>query len=146
MFHAAGADRECILLKPGTASLEKHLASYNGIDIALDTFPYNGTTTTCEALWMGIPVVTLKGNSHPGRVGYSLLTQAGLGSLAATTVDEYITTAGRLAADTAELSRLRSNLRGMLRSSSLCNGQTLQSIEAFYRTAWKNWCYHSANN
>ena len=63
---------------------------YHRVDIALDPFPYNGTTTTCEALWMGVPVVTLRGGRHAGRVGASLLSQIGLPNLIANSVEEYV--------------------------------------------------------
>jgi predicted O-linked N-acetylglucosamine transferase (SPINDLY family) len=63
---------------------------YNQIDIALDTFPYNGTTTTCEALWMGVPVITLAGNTHVSRVGMSLLSNVGLREFIANTPEEYM--------------------------------------------------------
>ena len=68
----------------------RHLELYNRIDIGLDTFPYHGTTTTCEALWMGVPVVTLAGQRHAARVGVSLLTNLGLGELIADTPEQYL--------------------------------------------------------
>ena len=76
-------------LKPWRSSEVMHLELYGEVDIALDTFPYNGTTTTCEALWMGVPVVTLRGDRHAGRVGASLLTQVGLMDWIAGSPEEY---------------------------------------------------------
>ena len=92
------------------------------MDIALDTFPYNGTTTTCEALWMGTPVVALAGRGHPARVGMSLLDAAGLGAWVATSEDGYVRTAAALAADRAALATLHRTLRARLEASPLYDG------------------------
>jgi predicted O-linked N-acetylglucosamine transferase (SPINDLY family) len=118
-----------------------HLPAYGRIDIALDTFPYNGTTTTCEALWMGVPVVTLRGDRHAGRVGASLLTQVGLTDMIAGSVEDYVAIAAGLAGDPARLSDLRRSLRPRLAASDLCNtGAFARKIEAAYRTMWRQWC------
>jgi len=119
----------------------EHFAAYGRVDIALDPFPYNGTTTTCEALWMGVPVVTLKGDRHAGRVGASLLTQVGLTDLIAGSVDEYVEIAAALAGDSARLSALRRSLRPRMAASTLCDSPAFaRKIEAAYRTMWKAWC------
>jgi predicted O-linked N-acetylglucosamine transferase (SPINDLY family) len=89
----------------------EHLALYRRVDIALDPFPFNGATTTCEALWMGVPVVTLKGQRHVARVGASLLTQIGLTDLIADSVDEYVEIAAALAGNPKRLDDLRRTLR-----------------------------------
>lgn len=81
------------------AATEAHLAAYNQVDVALDTFPYNGTTTTCEALWMGVPVVSLIGNSHAARVGLSLLSAIGHAEWATENEENYIEKAVALAQD-----------------------------------------------
>lgn len=118
-----------------------HLSIYHRVDIALDTFPYNGTTTTCEALWMGVPVITLAGERHAGRVGLSLLTQLGLTELIAKTPDEYVRLAVALAGNRERLAALRAGLRERMRRSPLCDAQSFtRDLEAAYREMWHKWC------
>jgi predicted O-linked N-acetylglucosamine transferase (SPINDLY family) len=118
-----------------------HLDTYSRIDIALDTFPYNGTTTTCEALWMGVPIVTLAGNRHAGRVGVSLLTQVGLTNLIAGTPEEYVDIAVQLASDRDSLADLRLRLRDRMAASPLCDHKGFtRGLEAAYRQMWREWC------
>ena len=120
---------------------EDHLNLYNRIDIGLDTFPYNGTTTTCEALWMGVPVVTLEGDRHAGRVGVSLLNQVGLTELIAKTPEEYVQIAVDLAKDTYKLANLRASLRPRMAASPLCDGKGFtRTLEQAYREMWRKWC------
>ena len=121
-----------------------HLALYNRIDIGLDTFPYNGTTTTCEALWMGVPVVVLAGSRHAGRVGVSLLEGIGLAELIAQTPEQYIELAVRLADDRNRLGHLRRQLRARMLQSPLCDARAhSRDIEAAYRQMWQRWCAQS---
>ncbi|MDH5256144.1 MAG: hypothetical protein OEW72_09545, partial [Gammaproteobacteria bacterium] len=94
-------------------------AAYHDIDIALDTFPYNGTTTTFEALWMGVPVVTLRGERHAARVGASILTHLGRPEWIAEDQMGYATIAVRLAGDLPALAAVRQSLRAELQRSSL---------------------------
>jgi predicted O-linked N-acetylglucosamine transferase (SPINDLY family) len=121
----------------GVQSLRDHLASYARIDVALDTFPYHGTTTTCDALYNGVPVVTLAGQTHASRVGISLLHAMGLPDLVAQTPDRYV----EIAADVDRLIALRRQLRPRLQSSPLCDAAGLaRAIESAYRQAWRAWC------
>jgi protein O-GlcNAc transferase len=118
-----------------------HLALYDHVDIALDPFPYNGTTTTCEALWMGVPVVTLRGDRHAGRVGASLLTQIGLTDLIADSVEAYVEMAVALAGNPARLTDLRHSLRPRMAASSLCDAAGFaRKVEDAYRAMWARWC------
>jgi predicted O-linked N-acetylglucosamine transferase (SPINDLY family) len=96
-----------------------HLALYGRIDVALDTFPYNGTTTTCEALWMGIPVMTLEGDRHAGRVGVSLLNQIGHAEWIAPDEDAYIAKAIQIGHDLNALANIRHTLRQDVQHSPL---------------------------
>ncbi len=105
-----------------TKTHEEHLSVYEQIDIALDTFPYHGTTTTCEALLCGVPVVTCLGPSHASRVGASLLHAVGLEELCANSAEEFASIAGRLAADRTRLVREHATLRERTLASALCDG------------------------
>jgi predicted O-linked N-acetylglucosamine transferase (SPINDLY family) len=127
------------------AATQDHLTAYNRVDVALDTFPYNGTTTTCEALWMGVPVVSLIGDRHAARVGLSLLTGVGHPEWAAENEDAYIEKAITLAHDRALRSQFRESLRSQVSASILCDhpGQAAR-FEAALRQAWTEWCGEQA--
>lgn len=118
-----------------------YLRRYDEVDIALDPFPYNGMTTTGDALWMGVPVVTLIGNNATGRASFSLLSNVALPELAATTEDGYVQIAAALANDRSRLASLRSTLRDRMKSSPLLDvaGFT-RALEAAYRDMWRRWC------
>ncbi len=119
----------------------EHLKQYQRVDIALDTFPYNGTTTTCEALWMGVPVITLAGNTHASRVGASILSRLGLNEWIVSSVDDYLNISEALANDTDNLKCLRRTLREKFQNSSLMNEKRfLANLETAYRRMWRNWC------
>lgn len=107
-----------------------HMPFYNEMDFSLDTFPQTGGTTTCEALWMGVPVVTLVGETMFERLSYSILTNAGLGDLCAHNEEAFVQAALNLANDPARRQELRTGLRGMLKASPL--GQTQQFATDFY--------------
>ncbi len=137
-FEKHGINGERLVLRGSVTSPDEHLRAYADMDIALDPFPYNGTTTTCEALWMGVPVVTLAGNRHAGRVGASLLTQAGLESYIATQQDEYVSIALDLAQNVDVLSATRHALRENIKRSPLCDGAGFCSrMEAAYKNMWQ---------
>lgn len=128
-------------LLPPIHANDEHLGVYGQIDIGLDTFPYNGTTTTCEALWMGVPVITLAGSMHAGRVGVSLLSQIGLDDLIAESVQDYVRIAVELASDRHKLANLRAELRDRMGQSALCNGAAFaRKIEDAYRDMWASHC------
>ncbi len=141
LLEQAGVSPDRVTLLPGDHGYEDHLRQYARLDIALDTFPYNGTTTTMEALWMGVPVVTLSGETHASRVGRSILHALGRPDWAATSPDSFARAGAALAADPAELQRLRVNLRDMLSASPLMDrAGMVQRMETFYRQAWHSWC------
>eukprot|EP01133_Synstelium_polycarpum_P016752 gene16752-19918_t len=108
-------------LRPYSMDTRSHYASYSEVDITLDPFPYNGTTTSMDSLWMGVPFVSLAGATHVHSVGRSILTNAGLPELATLTVDQYVDTAVSLAKRPEEIIRIRSNLRSQLHQSPLSN-------------------------
>ncbi len=140
-FAAEGIGPERIELRGFVADPAAHLCSYAEIDVALDPFPYNGTTTTCEALWMGVPVVTLIGDRHAGRVGLDLLSRVGLAELAADGIDAYIATAIGLARDQDRLQRLHGELRARMRVSPLCDAAGFaRAFEDALRRMWRDWC------
>jgi protein O-GlcNAc transferase len=133
-FAAHGTARERLILDGRELSVPAHLALYDRVDVALDTFPYNGTTTTCEALWMGVPVVTLAGETHVTRVGASLLTHLGAADWIAATPEEYCQKAREIAFDLRQLPLLRSELRERMRKSPLCDAMSFtRGLEAKFR-------------
>lgn len=134
---AALPDERVDLLGP-TATTAGHLATYSQIDIALDTFPYNGTTTTCEALWMGVPVVTLLGNRHAARVGASLLNAVNHQEWIASNTAGYSQAVEAIAAKTEERATLRTRLReDMARSCLLDHSHQADRFETTLRECWK---------
>lgn len=136
-FKRRGINASRLTLRGLNFSTAEHLAEYGNVDIALDTFPYNGVTTTCEALWMGVPVLTLTGEQHANCVGSSLLTAAELGDWIANTVDEYISKAVDLATDCSAVAGLRERVRATLKESALCDGKGFAGrMEAIYRRMW----------
>jgi len=128
-----------------TETVAEHLALYHGVDVALDTFPYHGTTTTCEALWMGVPVVTLAGDRHAARVGASLLRAVGHPEWIAATWDDYLHIAADLARDPARLAAASRDLRADLRASPLLDHAAQGSrFAAALRACWVEWCGRTA--
>jgi len=141
LFQKNDVSPERIILKHWAESTTEHLELYNDVTIALDPFPYNGTTTTCEALLMGVPVVTLCGNRHSARVGASLLSRIGLDDLIAADEQTYVQKALNLARDRDHLQLLRQNLRNKLLNSRLCNASDFaRKVEHCYRQQWVQWC------
>jgi protein O-GlcNAc transferase len=140
-FAAHGVQSERLLMSAFVPDTAAHLAAYGGVDVALDPHPYNGTTTTLEALWMGVPVISLLGNRHAARVGASLLGQIGARDLIADSVDSYIDKAVALIRDRHRLVALRQQLRGRLAASPLMDAAGFaRALETAYRTMWQRWC------
>jgi predicted O-linked N-acetylglucosamine transferase (SPINDLY family) len=125
----------------GKVPLPDYFRLYHQIDIALDTHPYGGGTTTCDALWMGVPVITLVGKTAVGRGGLSILSNLNLPGLIARSEDQYVQIAIDLANDFPRLSELRSSLRPRMEQSVLMDGPRFaRNMESVYRQAWSRWC------
>jgi len=142
-FASRGVDPERIIMIAKTPSRNEHLALYGRVDIALDPMPYNGTTTTCEALLMGVPVLAVEGPSHVSRVSASLLRAVGAeaASLVARSPDELVNLAVELAADRARLAHLRQTLRPTMLASPLCDAPThAVKFGHALRTMWQTYC------
>ena len=119
----------------------EYLKLYGQIDLALDTTPYNGHTTSLDALWMGVPVVTLVGRTVVGRAGLSQSANLGLAELVAETDDQFVDIAVRLANDLSRLSTLRATLRERMEHSPLMDAPRFaRNVEAAYRSMWRHWC------
>ncbi|MEY4938658.1 MAG: hypothetical protein RIQ93_393, partial [Verrucomicrobiota bacterium] len=118
-FERVGVGRERIRFSPWTKTLREHFDYYGNVDVALDSFPYHGTTTTCDALWMGVPVVTLAGDMHHSRVGVSLLTAVGHPEWIASSDEEFVRIAVELASSPARLAEIKATLRHEMAASPL---------------------------
>lgn len=128
-------------LRGETPSVDAHLATYAQVDIALDSYPYQGTTTTIEALMMGVPVLSIAGQAHHARVGVSLLHAIHAPEWSLTTVDALIAAARDLASDRPRLSHLRATLRQRVLESPLCDVKRVaRQLESHYRSLWREWC------
>jgi predicted O-linked N-acetylglucosamine transferase (SPINDLY family) len=139
-FKRLGISRERVDIYGWKSPLE-HLHLYREVDIALDTYPYHGTTTTCEALWMGVPTVSLVGKRHASRVGLSILSRVGLDSFATSTPQEYVAKATSTAENLQALAKIRSSMREWTASSVLCDAKGFaRNVEAAYRKMWRIWC------
>jgi predicted O-linked N-acetylglucosamine transferase (SPINDLY family) len=124
----------------GRHTRPQYLRLYDRIDVCLDPLPYNGITTSCDALWMGVPVVTLAGATAAGRAGTSILENLGLHELAAGDEDQFVQIAAGLAGDLPRLAELRHTLRDRMRRSPLMDGPAFaRAMEAAYRTMWRTW-------
>lgn len=136
--HGIPPERTATLgLLPGT----EHLAAYNRIDIVLDTTPFTGGRTTVDALWMGVPVVTLVGDTILGRFSHSHLMRIGFPELVADTADRFVDIAASLAGDLSELRRYRTALRPAVHASSLFDAPShVAELEEAYRAMWRRWC------
>ncbi len=120
---------------------EEFLAAHQRADIALDTYPYHGTTTTCFSLWMGLPVVALAGPTHVSRVGVSLLSNLGMREWIAHSRDEYVDVATKLASDLSALAATRSGLRQKMLDSPITDGvRGARALESAFRKIWSAWC------
>lgn len=136
-----GIEPSRVTLHGNISDRYQHLASYALIDIQLDTFPYNGTTTSCESLLMGVPVISRAGNDHRSRVGASLLASVGKNQWICQSDEEYQEVSVRLGSDLAALAQIRATLRSQVQASSLMDAAGFtRELENAYRSCWKLWC------
>lgn len=141
VFRRSGFDMSRVQLADRVIGRDAHLRSYELIDIALDTYPYHGTTTTCESLLMGVPTMSLIGPVHCSRVGKSILSSVGVPELLAKTPEEFVQKAAALAKDEARIAEYHRTLRDKLLGSPLCDPQPhARKIEAVIRSKWEEWC------
>jgi predicted O-linked N-acetylglucosamine transferase (SPINDLY family) len=145
-LETTGIDPTRVLLVSPTYSVAEHLACYHRVDVALDPFPYHGTTTTCEALWMGVPVVSLRGDRHASRVGTSLLSAVEHLEWIAGDAQAYVKIATTLATNPAQLAVSREGLRpAMQRSRLLDHAAQAAAFGQALRTCWQAACGRPAN-
>lgn len=139
-FEAEGVSPERINLR-SKSNYGDYLKAYNNVDIIFDTYPYCGGATTCDAFWMGVPVISLVGEHHFSRVGLSLLSAVGLDYFACKDEDEYVAKATVLASKPDALNKIRVQLRQRMMASDICNPQKqAKNMEDAYRKMWHKWC------
>ena len=136
-FAAHGISAERLILLPHEPSQQEHLATYGSVDIALDTIPRTGGSTTAEALWMGVPIISLAGERFIERLSASMLHAVGLDELIADSQEDYVAKAAALAKDPQQRTQLRASLRERMSTSPLCDAKGLvYSLESAYRDMW----------
>jgi len=137
LFKQEGISEDRLELHSWMPEKDGHLRLYDHVDMGLDPFPYNGATTTCEALWMGVPVITMCGDRHSSRVGASILTHVGLGKFIATDVDGYINMAIEYANNIDSIKSIRTELRHNMQNSDLCNANVFtRNVEQAYQNMY----------
>jgi protein O-GlcNAc transferase len=142
LFTALGVDPSRVELTPPSAYAE-YFSAYGEVDLALDPFPFGGSITTCDALWMGVPVITCPGETFVNRHTLSHLSSVGLMETIAGTLEEYVELAVSLAADLPRLASLRAGLRQRMAASSLCDGKRFAAnLMHVLRDAWQDWCHN----
>ena len=125
----------------GQLPWEQYISCYHRIDLAVDTFPFGGGITTCDAVWMGVPLVTLSGRTSVGRAGTSILSNVGISELIAQNEREYVNLAVELATDLPRLAEYRQTLRQKMKASALLDGRGFaREVEGAYRRMWRDWC------
>lgn len=140
-FARLGIDADRLIIKGQFASHEEHFRAYNQVDIALDPFPYPGITTTMEALWMGVPVLSMRGRRFISHQGETILHNLGLPQWIADNEDDYVAKAAALAGDVTALAELRADLRERLLALPLCDAPRFaRNFEAALRGMWQGWC------
>lgn len=145
LIHAGIAANRQILLGR-TTSPQDHMQTYRQVDLCLDSYPYGGTTTSCDSLVMGVPVVTLAGRRHVSRVTASQLHSLGLSSLVANDASQYVDIAVGLASDPGKLKEIRRGLRERMQKSALMDYRGFtQQLEQKYRDIWRRWCADPVN-
>jgi predicted O-linked N-acetylglucosamine transferase (SPINDLY family) len=146
VFAEAGVEPDRIQFE-SRRSRADYMRLYHNLDIALDTFPYNGHTTSLDALWMGVPVVSLVGSLPVSRAGLSLATNIGLPEFAVDSSEAFVARALDLANDLPKLAELRSTLRARMQASPLMDSRRfVRSMEAIFREIWRQWCCGDAGN
>jgi predicted O-linked N-acetylglucosamine transferase (SPINDLY family) len=139
----AAVDRARITVRP-YVSLEDYFRSFDAVDIALDTTPCSGGTTTCDALWMGVPVITVPGSRPSSRSAASILTTAGLTEWIASSPEDYVRLAVEFAREEKTITQLRASLRRRMRESPLMDElRFVRDVERAYRGMWQSWCSKS---
>jgi protein O-GlcNAc transferase len=139
-FESHDIDKNRLIIR-NTVPAEGHLAVYRDMDIFLDSFPWSGHTTACEALWMGVPVVTVRGNRHAGRMVASVLDCLDMKECIAKTKEEYLSVAQGISSDIDRLDILRATLRDRMVKSPLCDGTTFTAnLEDVFRKMWREYC------
>ena len=146
LFASHGVEASRFELRGRTKTRLETLEQYNDLDLALDPFPYGGATTTCEALWMGVPVVTFPGATFASRVSQSHVSNAGSSETIARDRTHYVELAVQLAQDIDRLATLRAGLRDQMASSPLCDGPRLaKNFISAMRQIWVDWCRGASN-
>jgi len=145
-FAAGGIGQDRVIFAASPDTFREHLGRYGEVDIALDPFPFNGATTTFQALWMGVPVVSLAGETFINRAAGSILHHAGLGDLVVDTPEAYVACARELAGNLEQLRTWRATLRERVATSPLCNAPAYaRSVETAFGDMWRKWCAQPKN-